>query len=129
MAKSHHNTTFVALSIVFLVLSLPNFGMAVWALYDGTIHYPELAERWQAYEQVAQNYPQSYPQEWLSVASQNGWPTTVPEKYNEADIITQFVMMGFCGFTGVLFFATAAVFYLLLRRAEAKRRANQPGAA
>lgn len=101
--------------------------MAVWALYDGTIHYPELAERWQAYEQVVQDHPQSYPQEWPPVASQNGWPTIVPEEYNQADIITQFVLMGLCGFTGVLFFAAAAVFYLLLRRAETKRRASQPG--
>ena len=120
MAKSPHTPTFVTLFIVCLVLSLPNLGMAVWALYDGTVHYPELAERWQAYEQVKLDHPRGYMQEWPQVATQNGWPTEVPKKYGEGDIVTQFVLMGFCGMVGLLLVIGAAVFGLLWRRAEAK---------
>lgn len=127
MAKSPHATTFIVLFIVCLVLSLPNLGMAVWALYDGTVYYPDLAERWQAYEQVKQDHPRSYMQQWPQVAAQNGWPTEAPKEYGEGDIVTQFVLMGFCGMIGLLLVISAVVFGLLWRRSEAKSSISQHG--
>ncbi|MEM6257711.1 MAG: hypothetical protein AAGI37_05310 [Planctomycetota bacterium] len=120
MAKSPHTPTFIALLCVCLVLSLPTLGVAAWALYDGTVHYPELAERYDAYQQLLQDDPLNARQQWPSIATQNGWPTDIPEQYTKADIATQFVLMAFCEVIGLAMVIGAGVFGLLWRRSETK---------
>lgn len=126
MANSSHAATFVAFFIVCLVLLLPSCGMAAWALYDGTVYYPELAERYDTYHQLLIDDPQNAKQRWPEVAAQKGWPTDKPDVYGEADIVTQFILSGVCGIMGLILFIGAVAFGLLWRRAEAKKSLSQP---
>ena len=120
MANAPHTPTFIVLFCVCLVLSLPTLGMAAWALYDGTVYYPELAERWDAYEQLLQDDPLNARQQWPQIAKQNGWPTDIPKPRDEADIITQYILSAVCGVMGLAMVFGVIVFALLWRRAEAK---------
>jgi len=117
MPSPAHRTTYLVLWIVFLVLCAPSLLFAIWALYDGTVYYPDKVAQYQAFEQVKQQYPDTWQSEWPRVARTNGWPAnTQPEPYDRWDVITQYIMMSVCGFIGLAFGVAGLVFLALWRK-------------
>ena len=78
--------------------------LAAWFGYDGLVGYPSQLERAQAYDQLRKLDAEERQTKWDAIASEHGWPRTVPEKRAEEieDAITgQYVWAGLCLIVGI----------------------------
>lgn len=66
---------------------------AGWGAYDGFVYYPKLIERNNAYQQIVQDHPQDFQQEWKQYAAEQGWPTDKPADKEESDLWFQYGIM------------------------------------
>ncbi|TWT66774.1 hypothetical protein Pla123a_46630 [Posidoniimonas polymericola] len=63
----------------FILMGLGALGFAGWCVYDGAIGWPQKNAIWEAYEAIPEK---DRPEEWPTVAAENGWSA---EKPNEHD--------------------------------------------
>ena len=103
--------------IIWAVMALPFVSCAGWSLYDGMVYYPKLRERSLEYERLQQEFPETWPAKWRTVAEARGWPTDDPgPPKSETDILTQYILAGICGASGLIAVTGAIVFGVLLKR-------------
>ena len=99
-------------SVRILIISLALIIGGLWFLYDGMVAYPEQRERYLAYQQIRQDYP-DWQTRWQAQAEEEGWPLDVPDERTEGDILVQRIIAALLLPAGVVM----GVFYLrLLRR-------------
>ncbi len=78
------------------------FGLALWALYDGLVGWPNQRERALAYQELDQ---EDRLEEWRKYATERGWEVANPgPPKTEAAINGQFVMVGLAGVAGMWVF-------------------------
>ena len=75
-----------------VLISLAMLGFGLYCVYDWRIGYPAMVEKYQAYEQVRAEHPNTHPEVWPRVARERGWDTEVPKKKTDRDVFTQFLM-------------------------------------
>lgn len=117
---SGKQNTFVVLLVISCVLALPFLLFAGWCLYDGLVTCPLRLDQYQAYIQLQQTHPDTYPQEWTALAAASGWPNNVPRRTISADVTTQYIMSGLCGFIGLLCAVCGIVSAILFQRSNRK---------
>jgi len=75
-----------------LLIAIGALLYASWAVYDAEFKYPAKIEVRKKFEEIKQQYPETWNQEWSKVAEANGWdPTKEPEELASKDITTQWV--------------------------------------
>ena len=75
-----------------VLISLAMLGFGLYCVYDWRIGYPRMVEKYQAYEQVRADYPNTHPEVWPREARQRGWDPEPPKKKTDRDVFTQFLM-------------------------------------
>ena len=86
---------------LLLISLLALFG-GLYFLYDGLVGYPHLQAMYQQYQQIKQDYPQDYNQQWVKTAQERGWPREGPEYKSDTDILTQKIIAAILLPIGVL---------------------------
>lgn len=95
------------------IVGIAALAFAAYCFYDGAIAYPAQKERWEAYQQVMEEHPDTYQREWINHAEQRGWDTEFPAERTDTDILTQYLMGAGCTLVGALFFGS---FLMISRR-------------
>jgi len=95
------------------IVGIAALAFAAYCYYDGAVAYPAQKERWDTYQQVIEQYPETYQKEWVALAQSKGWKTEFPTERTDTDILTQYIMGGGCTLVGVFFFGS---FLMMSRR-------------
>lgn len=82
----------------FLLIGVVTFAFALWALYDGTVAYPNQAIRANKYIELEEAGGDEWKDEWKAYAREQGWPIANPgHPKGPGDIIVQYIMAGGSG--------------------------------
>lgn len=79
-----------------ILIALAAMLYAAWCMYDALIGYPNKQEARRAFEQVREQYPDTYRNvQWPQLAEDNGWDGTVePDEIDAWNIATQWIQFG-----------------------------------
>ncbi|MEM1354821.1 MAG: hypothetical protein AAGH88_08055 [Planctomycetota bacterium] len=117
-----------SLIVVLFALSLPFAMWAAWSFYDGFISYPAQQERAEAYELLQQDYPEDWSVRWDERARAEGWPIKDPgPKRSNTDILTQYIMGGFCSFLALVCVGVGLLLIWLNKRSESQHVDDSTG--
>lgn len=75
------------------IIAIALIGFAGWGAYDGFVHYPELIDRYSAYQEIIEEYPQDFQQQWKQYAAERNWPTDKPAEKEDSDLWFQYGIM------------------------------------
>ncbi len=74
------------------LIGLAMLGFGLYCVYDWQIGYPHQKAVYEAYLDIKEQHPQTYPTEWDRYATERGWSTNVPKGKTDSDIRTQLIM-------------------------------------
>ncbi len=83
-------------TIRMLIVGVVFVGFGLWAIYDGTIHYPRRNRAIRAYQELKEENRSG---EWPELASEKGWAEEPPDEDDyktQTDIMIQFIMAALC---------------------------------
>ncbi|NBC11262.1 MAG: hypothetical protein GVY24_05925 [Planctomycetes bacterium] len=95
------------------IVGIAALAFAAYCYYDGAVAYPAQKQRWEAYQQLIEQHPETYQKQWVALAESKGWKTEFPTERTDTDILTQYIMGGGCTLVGAFFFGS---FLMMSRR-------------
>jgi len=77
------------------IIGLALLIFAGWSAYDGFVYWPKLIEKYEVFQQVAEDNQPDYFDAWAQKAEEMGWEAEPePDKKVSQDLISQYVIMG-----------------------------------
>ncbi|MEM9881750.1 MAG: hypothetical protein AAF800_02390 [Planctomycetota bacterium] len=75
-----------------VLITLMMLGFGAYCVYDWRIGYPEQVERYDAFTEIREANPDTFPDLWREKAAAEGWPEKYPKRRTDRDVFTQFLM-------------------------------------